>query len=152
VADSDSSDVLVALGLNSLLTGSSAADVGVRADIEVDPGLLASSATGSPGDGSLLLELLDVEERDVAGLGGATFGEYYGNLVGEVGFGIGATHSALLTSDALLASLEARRDQVSGVSVDEEVASMLQYEQAFAAAAQYITVVNQLDEELLTLI
>jgi flagellar hook-associated protein FlgK len=36
--------------------------------------------------------------------------------------------------------------------VDEELVDLLAYEQSFAAAAQYLTVVNQLGEELLSLI
>ena len=41
---------------------------------------------------------------------------------------------------------------ISGVSVDEELVDLVAYEQSFAAAAQYISVVNQLGDEILNLI
>ena len=50
VADSDSSDVLVALGLNTFFTGDSASTIEVRPDLAKDPSLLSSSLTGAPGD------------------------------------------------------------------------------------------------------
>ena len=152
VADSDTSDVLVALGLNALLVGTDAASIGVRADVEKDPSRLASSLDGSPGDSRALLDLLGVQSRDLTGLGGRTLGGAWGELVSDIGFDVSSTVSALDANDSLVQSLEQRRDQVSGVNVDEELVDLLNYEQAFAAAAQYITVVNQLGEELLSLI
>jgi flagellar hook-associated protein 1 FlgK len=152
VTDSDTTDALVALGLNSFFVGSDASDIGVRADLESDPSLLASSLSGSSGDSSLLLELLDVKERGLDGLDGATLGGFFGALTSNVGFQVAKTESALDSNDALLDSLIQRRDQVSGVNVDEELVDLLQYEQSFAAAAQYISVINQLGEELLNLI
>jgi len=152
LADSDTSDVLVALGLNSFFVGSGADDIAVRRDIELDPSRIASSASGSGGDNAVLLEWLDVEGRAVGGLGGATVGEYYGELVSQLGFDVRATTNALDANETLVASLELRREQVSGVNVDEELVDLLQYEQAFAAASRYITVLNELNDELLSLL
>lgn len=152
VEDSDTSDILVALGLNSLFTGSSASDISVRSDIELDPSLLASSQSGSPGDTALLLELQEVEGRDLTGLSNQSLGEFYGALIADLGFQVATTTSALESNDVLLGNLEQRRDQISGVNLDEELIDLTRYEQAFAGAAQYITVVNQLGDELLNLI
>ena len=41
---------------------------------------------------------------------------------------------------------------VMGVNVDEELVNMLSFEQAFSAAAQFIQVVNQMQEEVLRLV
>ena len=49
-------------------------------------------------------------------------------------------------------SLELRREQVSGVNVDEELVDLLQFEQAFEAASRYINTLNQLNDELLNLL
>ena len=152
VADSDSSDVLVALGLNTLFTGTSAADIAVRTDIADDPGRLAVSLTGEAGDGGLLLELLGVERASSSALDGTTVGRFWGELASDVGFEAALADSALASSSAVLESLEQRQAAISGVNVDEELVDLLAYEQSFAAAAQYLTVVNQLGEELLSLI
>lgn len=152
VADSDTTDFLVAAGINSLFVGSNAEDMAMRADIEADPTRIASSMTASAGDNTLLLELLNVEDNGVTDLSGSSLGQFYGNIVGSLGFQVATTQSALGANEALINSLEQRRDQISGVSIDEEMVDLLKFEQAFAAAAQYITVINQLGDELLNLI
>lgn len=152
VSDSDTADVLVGLGLNSFFVGSDATTIGVRSDLVADPAGLATSLTGNPGDSTLVLELLDVESIDVAGLEGSSLGQFYGGIIGGLGFQVASTANALDSNDALVNSLDTRRDQISGVNVDEELVQLVQYEQAFAAAAQYISVVNQLGDELLNLI
>jgi len=152
VGDSDTSDVLVALGLNSLFVGTGSKDISVRADIETDPSLLASSASGAPGDSSHLLDFLAIEDLEIEDVGGDSLGQFYGRVIGDIGFQTAITSDALESSDTLLSSLDLRRDQVSGVNVDEELVDMLQYEQAFSAASRFITVVNQLNDDLLALI
>jgi flagellar hook-associated protein FlgK len=152
VADSDSSDVLVALGLNGLFVGSDARDIALAPEIEDDPARLSLSLSGEAGDGSVLLELLEVDRRVLSGLGGATVGGFWGELAGGVGFEASLADSAIEAGGAVLESLEQRRAAVSGVNVDEELVDLVAYEQSFAAAAQYLSVVNQLGEELLSLL
>ena len=152
VADSDSTDVLVALGLNTLLSGSDASDIALRSDIVDDSSLLAVSLSGESGDGGLLQELLAVEEETSTGLEGATIGRYWGDLAGDVGFESALTDNALSASQAVLESLQQRQASISGVNVDEELVDMIAYEQSFNAAAQYLSVVNQLGDELMQLL
>jgi flagellar hook-associated protein 1 FlgK len=152
VADSDESDVLVATGLNALLTGTDAASIGVRVDIQNDPALLAGAGSHAEGDNQRLLDLIDLQGEPIAELGGYTFGAHYSNVVGEFGFELGTTNSALAASNVLTENLADRRAAVSGVNVDEEVVSMLRFEQAYNAAARFIDVVNQLQDELLQIL
>jgi flagellar hook-associated protein 1 FlgK len=44
----------------------------------------------------------------------------------------------------------AARDSVSGVNLDEEAANMLRYQQAYQAAAQIISVANDLFNSLIS--
>ncbi|MAE29546.1 MAG: flagellar hook-associated protein FlgK [Planctomycetota bacterium] len=152
IADSDTTDVLVALGLNSLLTGSSAADIALRADIDGDPAALAASATGAEGDNGILLGLIALQNRSLSDLDGATLGAAYGDMVGNVGFDIGSAQNAQGVEQFLANSLATRREQVSGVNLDEEMVRMIQFEQAFGIASQFIQVVNELNDEILSLV
>lgn len=152
VADSDQTDVLVAVGLNALLTGTDAASMGVRVDIEADPSLLAGAASNAEGDNGKLLELLELQDQPLDGLNGQTLGARYANLVGEFGFEVATTESALAASEVLGDNLAQRRASISGVNVDEELVSMVRFEQAYNAAAQFIDVVNRLQDELLQII
>jgi len=151
IADSDTSDILVALGLNSLFQGVDASTIQVLESIQRDPGQLAASATGSVGDSGALRQMLDLQHTDVDGLGGS-FGEFYSTLVGGVGFEISSTRSAAEVEAFLVESLEERRQSIAGVNVDEELVNMLAFEQAFNAAAQFMQVVNQMQDEVLRLV
>ena len=79
-------------------------------------------------------------------------GEFYGDVVGNLGFEVASVIDSLDSNDGLIQSLELRREQVSGVNVDEELVDLLQFEQAFEAASRYINTLNQLNDELLNLL
>ena len=152
IADSDTADLLVATGLNSLFVGTGAIDIAVRGDLESDPSLLAASQTDAEADTGLLLRLLDVESATVEDLGDTSLGDYYGSVIGDLGFQTATTQSALESNELLISSLEQRRDQISGVNVDEELVDLLQFEQAFQAASRFISVLGELNDDLLALI
>lgn len=152
ISDSDTTDVLAAVGLNALFIGTGAEDIGVREDLEVNPLLIAAGATGAAGDNQTLLGLLDLQSRAVEGLDGDALGDFYGDVVSGVGFDISTTASTLEVEEFLLSNLESRREQTSGVNVDEELVDMVRFEQSFAAASRYIQVLNELSAEILNLI
>jgi flagellar hook-associated protein 1 FlgK len=152
LADSDSAHALVALGLNSLFSGSDASDIALNKTIELDPRNLAASATGADSDNGALRKLIDTRGQSLSELGGVSTGEYYGDLVGGVGFEIDSTKNAQQTEQTLFDSLQSRRDQTSGVNTDEELVNMLQFQQAFSAASRYITVVNATNDDILRMI
>ena len=87
VADADTADVLPALGINSLLTGTDAATMAVRADLELDPNLLATSYSGATGDNGTLLRLLNLNEASIGGLGNMTLDESFAEISGGVAAG-----------------------------------------------------------------
>jgi flagellar hook-associated protein 1 len=142
----------VAFGLNSFFTGSGAADIALRADIAADPQRLSASASGAPGDNGALLALLELQGGGVPGLGGASLSGFYGGLVASLGHESAATQNTLQIETFLMDGLLQRRDQVSGVNIDEELVNMIQFEQTYQAASRYIQVVSRLGEELLALI
>ena len=152
ISDADTSDALIAVGVGSFFSGTGARDISVLKGIQVDPELIASSLSGFDGDNQILLELLDLENTQIGELGSASLSEFYGEIVGQTGFDTASTINALDANDALMQSLEARQQQVSGVNVDEELVSLLQFEQSFQAASRYINVLNDLNDELLSLL
>ena len=133
-----------------LLTPNSPGDT-THPGIVADPGTLATGSGGGAGDNGALLAMMELQHGTVSGLGG-TFTQFYGSVVGGLGFDISSTESSIEVEEFLMDSLEARREQVSGVDVNEELVDMIQFEQAFAAAAQFIQVVNGLQEEVLGLL
>ncbi len=152
VADGDTADVLAALGLNSLFEGTGAADIAVSARIRNDPRLFAASANGADGDGGALSSILAISEASLDGLGGASPVQYVSSIAADIGFDISSSNLAADTEKALHDGLVAQRDARSGVNVDEELVNMLRFQQAYQASAQFIQVVNSLNDELLRLL
>ena len=152
LASSDTTDALAAMGLNALFVGADAASLAVRADIVADPRLLAAALTSAPGDNANLLRMLALDAQGLQGLGGATFSERSAQIAGGVGLEIATAADARDAEGFLLDTLVARRDQLSGVNPDEELVNMMQQEQAYAAAGQYLRVVSDLQQELMRIL
>jgi len=150
-ADSDTTDVLASIGLNTFFTGSTAADIGVRKDLELDPAKIAASETGAPGDGGALVDLVLLEQTGLTDLGGSTIAEGLAQVVNNVGIELNAATSSREAEQYLMDGLTARRDEISGVNVDEELVRLIEFEQAFSAASQYIRVMSEIGEELIAL-
>lgn len=152
VADGDTADVLAALGINSLFTGTGADDIAVSARVLDDPRLFAASATGADGDAGALSAMLAISEASLDGLSGSSPVQYVGNAAADVGFERSSTELALDTEKALHDGLVAQRDARSAVNVDEELVDMLRFQQAYQASAQFLQVVNSLNDEILRLL
>ncbi len=151
LADSDTSDMLAAFGMNAFFSGSDAKSIGVSQRIVDDPSLMSASKTGGAGDNGALLQILKLQSGHVEGLNSG-FSQYFGDVVGDVGFDIETKQRAADTERYLVDSLQQRRDEVSGVSVDEELVDMIRFEQAYTASARFIQVVQQITDTTLQLI
>ena len=141
-ADTDTSGVLAALGMNCFFSGSGASDMNVC------PAILANSrrvavAQGRAGDDNANIKnMLDVQDLRIKGLEGLTCGEFYRRMVTEVGQEISLKKVEQDTADALLKNYLDQQGAVSGVDVNEESASLLVYEQMYQSMAQYISTVQ----------
>ncbi len=150
-ADGDDSDVLAAFGLNSFFVGSDATDIEVAASLIDDPSLLASALGDAASDNRNVLRLLSLRDGALGELGNRSAEEFYNSIVAEVGQTTNRASLNLETESLLKQSYENRLESVRGVSVDEELADLQRYEQAYQAAARYITAVNEMTQVLFSL-
>ena len=58
----------------------------------------------------------------------------------------------LFRSQDVLSQIESLRQQVSGVSIDEEAAAMLRFQRAYEANARFFNVVNGLLDTFFSLV
>lgn len=152
LADSDTSDVLVALGLNSFFHGTTAADLTVNPELERNPDLLAAGLSGASGDGDNLVRMQELRHTQIGGLDNRTVEDFYSGIVGDVGFESAAAQATLNAQDALRENLEIQRASVSGVNIDEEMVDMMRFQQAYDAASRFVSIVNQLSQTLMDLL
>lgn len=152
IADADETDVLAALGLNVMFTGDDADTLAVHKDLLADPSRLATGLGTASGDAQNLLRMLALDHAAVEGLDSETLSEHYAGISGDIALEIGAATSTREAEQLLLDNLESRRDQLSGVNVDEELVKMIEQEQAYAAASEFLRVVSDLQTELLNIL
>ena len=60
--------------------------------------------------------------------------------------------SATKTLTATIESIDNQRQQIMGVSSDEELTHMIKFQSAYNAASRYITVISEMTELLVQLI
>ena len=118
---------------------------GAAADMAVavtDPALIAASSDGTPGSNGNLAVLASVQNQPVAG--GQTPTDYYSNIVYSVGNEVSNDSAELSASQSILSQLQDQRASISGVSLDEEAANTVQFQNAYDAAANVVTTINDM--------
>lgn len=151
LADSDTSDVLVALGLNSFFHGSSAADLTVNPELLANSDGLAAGLAGAPGDASNLDRMLQLRERALTALDSQSIEDHYRSMVADLGFETASAEATLQAQEQLLSFLQAQREEVSGVNIDEEMVDLTRHQQAFEAASRFINIVDELTSSLINI-
>lgn len=148
----DSSGTLAALGINTFFTGSTADDMAVNSAVSNNPQLLAAARNGDPGDNQTAVAISQLATQSVAALGGQTLNDNYQSMIDGV-----STQLATATSDAQAAqsvqqSLQAQRDSISGVSLDDEAIKLMKQQQAYQGAARLINVVSTLMQTMIGMV
>lgn len=156
-------DFFVAAENDNMVAGTLA----VRADIKAKPSLVArgvvqTEVTGagphyfaSIGDGTLshrLATALSAPQSfaHAGNLGSlsVTFSQYAAEIISDNASRTEANDSAASFQTGLVDNLKAKSDSVRGVNLDEEMSDLILYEQAYAAAARLIGVVQTMFEAL----
>ena len=75
---------------------------------------------------------------------GMTFDSFYQDAINKLGVDALAAKNEVSTQTNILNDLESRRDSVSGVSLDEEMTNLIQYQHAYSANAKVIATVGEL--------
>ena len=100
------------------------------------------------GNNENMLQVIDLESKPAMG-GGKTFAAAYIDNVNDLG---NIARQATIAQSALTVVYDqavTARDQVSGVSLDEEAADLVRYQQAYQAAAKILQVASQLFDSVL---
>jgi flagellar hook-associated protein 1 FlgK len=96
------------------------------------------------GNASALMGLRDVPMFD-----GATLSDGFASAMAQVGTRTQSAQFAAQLSSAIAANLERDRTAVSGVSLDEEAARLIQFQQAYQASAKMIQIAQNIFDTLI---
>ena len=146
----DTTNLLPVLGLNSFFTGTNASTIAVNSALRSDPNLLSvgfpDPTTGviAAGDNRAALAMAGLSERKVLGGGAASLTDYYAETIGVVGARTDAVNRLVESQTLVTRTIQNQREQVSGVSLDEEMIELTKAQRAFEASAKLIQVVDEL--------
>lgn len=152
-------------GLGEAYRQNAAFDLGVKSSLSTDPGLLAlarlslgSTPALTVGDnrGALALSQIDALQVNFAAAGQlpasiSSLTGYTGQVLGVIATAAQTTDNLAKDTEAVYAAIQAKRDEFSSVNIDEELANMIVFQQAYNAAARLITTANELYETLLSI-
>ena len=107
-----------------------------------DPSLIAASSDGTVGSNGNADAMYALSSQNI--VDGQTPNTYYSSMVFNVGNAVSNATASQTASGLVLQQLNDQNSAVSGVSLDEEAANMIQYQQAYAASAQVVTAINDM--------
>ena len=104
---------------------------------------------GEPGNGGNFANILNnatagnpARRATQAALGNQTWENFYSTIITSVGAISETATRDLANADVLVDMATGRRDQVSGVSMDEEMSNMLRFQHAYNASARVMTTMD----------
>ena len=152
VARPDEVGVLASLGINTLFVGNSAGTLAVNSLLTENPSLLATTTNGDPSDTRNLHRMIDARDSLVMRDGTITIEQFLADMAASAGQEVSELELDLHAQEEQQNILQSQLDQTTGVDVNEELAKMLQYQNSYQAAARYITVVDDMLQELFAVI
>jgi flagellar hook-associated protein 1 FlgK len=129
--------VAASLSLNSALT----------------PSQLAATDPGPPSvSNGIALKLAGLDSVTGGQINGLSFTQYFGSLVTRVGNAVSNANTSASAQAQLVTQAKNLRQQVSGVSIDEEAVNLVQLQASYQAVSKVVTVVDQLTQTLINMV
>ncbi len=122
-----------------------AGTTGAAASLSVaitNPSLIAASSDGTSGSNGNAQAMYALSSQAI--IDGQDPTDYYSGVVSNVGNAAANAAAEQTASSQILQQLNDQLSSVSGVSLDEEAANMVQYQNAYQASAQVITTINDM--------
>jgi flagellar hook-associated protein 1 len=119
--------------------------VGAAASLSVaitDPALIAASSDGSAGSNGNAELMYALGNQAI--ISGQSPTNYYSGIVFNVGNDTAKASAEQSASALILQQLNDQRASISGVSLDEEAANLVRYQDAYTASAQVIAAINNM--------
>ncbi|EFL50282.1 flagellar hook-associated protein FlgK [Solidesulfovibrio fructosivorans JJ]] len=158
----DSSGILAALGVNTLLTGSTASDVAINSVVtgdtnRVNVGHVGTDGLTASGDNTTAKSMTGLADKKVdffvtgKATANQTISGYYGAMVGQVGADTASANYQATYQTALASQIKDQKLSISGVSLDEELTNLIKFQHAYQAAAKLISTADSLFQTVLGL-
>jgi len=128
---------------------------GASRDFRVDPAIaadtrnIAAAETPLPGDNRNSLLMAGLRNIPMSALGDSAIPDYIAGMLGQIGSETRSVDLDMKHQKTVVDYLETRREEISGVSLDEEMTNLIKFQRAFEASTKMIAVVDQLLDSII---
>jgi len=122
----------------------------VSSEITANAQLIAAAAT-KEGDGNNAEKIAALKDALVMDGGSSTLNANFAAIVGRIGRQVADSASDLDHQNAILTNVTNRRESVSGVSIDEEMISLMKFQMSYAAAGRLLKTTSDILDILMNL-
>jgi flagellar hook-associated protein 1 len=117
--------------------------ISVDAALAADHGRIAAAGINASGDNAVARTLSELRDARVLNGGTATLTESWSQLVYRVGRDTAAAEAEQKSRQEIVRQVDALRDQVSGISLDEEAMQLMKYQRAYEANARFFSAIDE---------
>lgn len=133
--------------------GETAASISLSSRVQAAAAAVAAGSGASDGAyragaNDVALALASLRDTELTSLGSSP-GEHVRGLVSSLGIAVRSSTDAADVHRILTDQADVRRQSVSGVSVDEELVRLIQYQSAYQAAARVVSAADEMLQSLL---
>ncbi|MDL2266517.1 flagellar hook-associated protein FlgK [Desulfovibrio sp. OttesenSCG-928-G15] len=158
----DSSGLMAALGINTFFSGDDAGSMGLNDVLSnnlnlINAGRVNGAGEVNSGDNKTAFDLADLANKKVS-IGtlwnkptDQTLNDNYASLVTKVGADTQSVKFTAANETAMALDLYERSEEISGVSLDEEMSALIKFQASYKAAAKLITTADEMMQTLLSL-
>ena len=114
-----------------------------------DISLVSAGITSASGDNENALAMAALGNEDQTDLGNTTFVGFYGSLASSIGTASSQNELALEGAQDSMVQLENMRDAKVGVSLEEEMINLMQFQKGFEASARFISTVDEMMDTII---
>jgi flagellar hook-associated protein 1 len=113
--------------------------------------IAAGSKPNAPGDNTIANMISGIQYRSTMQNGTATMDDYYNSNVGELGTITQRARSTQESQKNIVDQMTTLRENISGVSLDEETTNMIEMQKMYDASARVIKTADEMLETVLNL-
>lgn len=138
----------------NFFTGNDITDMAVNSQITNDISYIAaaSSPIDVAGNGENAKSIADIQDAKIYNDDKTDITVFYQNTLSSLANDAGFSKNITTNQASLVTSYQEIVESVSGVSMDEELADLLKYQQTYQSAAKFISIVNTFMDTLLTIV
>lgn len=137
-------------GVN-FFSGTDARSIALDPAVESNVNNIAASQSGDPGDNEIAIQIANLQNTPVMSGNSNTMVQFYSAFVSNIGSEIQSVGTEAESARLVQEQLTTQQNSVSGVSLDEEMTKLIQYQHGFDAAARVVTTVNDMFQTILSM-